>query len=36
LGTVTLRYDLIVAVLVDEEAPDEDDGEEAPEEEEAA
>jgi len=33
LGTVTLRYDLIVAVLVDEEAPDEDDGEELPEEE---
>jgi peroxiredoxin len=28
LGTITLRYDLIVAVLVDEDAPDEDDDEE--------
>ncbi|HLZ66762.1 MAG TPA: hypothetical protein VKQ29_11065 [Aliidongia sp.] len=28
LGTITLRYDLIVAVLVDEDAPAEDDGEE--------
>ena len=28
MGTITLRYDLIVAVLVDEEVPDEDDGEE--------
>jgi hypothetical protein len=29
LGTITLRYDLIVAVLVDEDAPEEGDGEEA-------
>ncbi|GGF24446.1 hypothetical protein GCM10011611_33130 [Aliidongia dinghuensis] len=28
LGTITLRYDLIAAVLVDEDAPEEDDGEE--------
>jgi len=33
LGTITLRYDLIVAVLVDEEAPEDDDGEELPDEE---
>lgn len=38
LGTITLRYDLIVAVLVDEEVPDEDedDGEEVPDAEAAA
>jgi hypothetical protein len=32
IGTITLRYDLITAVLVDEEAPDDDEGEEADEE----
>ncbi len=31
MGTITLRYDLIVAVLVDEDLPSEDDGEELPE-----
>jgi len=36
LGTITLRYDLIVAVLVDEEVPDEDGDEELPTEEAAA
>jgi len=36
LGTITLRYDLIVAVLIDEEVPDEDDDEELPEAEAAA
>lgn len=36
LGTITLRYDLIVAVLIDEEVPDDDDGEALPTEEAAA